>query len=234
MRLFVLLLPFIFPISIFAQLGFYPVKLESYSLEEKSSPSLIAYKLPFRGDNYKFYGTITYHVFEKAYADCNVHNAIVESFKISENNCAKTHFKILKASKRRSGRLLPYVEKKSGFNADFMTPMKKNGKQMKFYYRTGLLGRFKNFDSEGFSKSNKKISLDFESMAQYLINLDNSADLYGLRIKRIVFNRHYLKKLYASKSGEELKKKDIYFAKYLSRKVNRKYDDLFHVDFEMK
>ena len=234
MRLFVFSFLFVFPVTFFAQLGFYPVKLENFNFEEKSSPSLIAYKIPFRGDNYKFYGTITYHVFEKAYADCNVHNAIVESFKVSENNCPETHFKILKASKRRSGKLLPYVEKKSGFNADFMTPMKKNGKEMKFYYRTGLFGHFKNFDSEGFSKSNKKINLDFDSMAQYIINLENSANLYGLRIKRIVFNRHYLKKLYASKSGEELKKKNIYFAKYLSRKVNRKYDDLFHVDFEMK
>lgn len=234
MRLFLFFLLLCLPEFAFSQIGFYPVKLEKFKLEENSYRSLIAYKLPFRGENYKFYGTLSYHVFGKAYADCKVHNAIVESFKISENNCSEAHFKILKGTKRRSEKLLPYVERKNGFNADFMVPMKKKGNAMKFYYRTGLFRLFIKFDSEGFSKSNKNINIDFDNLCQYIINLDNAASLYNLKIKRIVFNRHYLKKLYASKAGKELKTKNLYFAKYLSRKVNRKYDDLFHVDFELK
>lgn len=234
MKLLLVLYSFAFPLFAFSQLGSSRINLKKLNINENTYRSLIAYKLPFRGENYKFYGNVSYHILGTAYADCKVHNAIVESFKISEENCSEVNFKILKGTRRRAGRLLPYVERKNGFNADFMSPMLKEGIPLKYYYRTGLLRRFIKFDSNGNSRANKKISLDFDAMAQYIINLDNASHFYGLKIKRIVFNRHYIKLLYKSKSGEELKRRDIYFAKYLSRKVNKKYDDLFHVDFELK
>ena len=234
MKLIVFSFFFVFPFFAFSRLGYFPVEIESFENEEEAFRSFIAYKLPYRGENYKFYGTLSYHVFGKAYTDCKVHNAIVESFKISETNCSNAYFKILKGTKRHAGKLLPYVEKKNGLNADFMTPLKKKTVPVKFYYRTGLFRAFISFDSEGFSKNNKNICIDFENLAQYIINLDDAANLYGLKIKRVVFNKRFLKKLYSCSSGKELKKRDIYFAKYLNRKVNRKYDDLFHVDFEFK
>ncbi|MCF6365873.1 MAG: hypothetical protein L3J35_06675 [Bacteroidales bacterium] len=234
MKLIAFSLFFVFPVFAYSQLDYFPIKIEPFENKEEIFRSFIAYKLPYRGKNYKFYGTLAYHVFGKAYADCKVQNTIVESFKISENNCPQVNFKILKGTRRSFGYLLPYIDRKSGLNVDFMTPVKKKNRPVKFYYRTGLFRFFIHFNSEGFSKINNNICIDFESLAQYIINLDDAANLYGLKIKRIVFNRHFLKKLYASSAGAELKKRDFYFAKYLNKKVNRKYDDLFHVDFEFK
>lgn len=217
-----------------SQLSFIALYIEDFSTNEKEYNSNIAYKLPYRGENYKFYGTLSYHIFGKAYAEWKVHNAIIESFKISETNCVNIHFKILRGASRSSRKLLPYVERKSGFYADFMCPIKKGGIPIKYYYHTRFFHYFIKYNNKGQVKTNKKFKIDFEAMAQYIINLDDASKIYGLKIKRIVFDRRFLKQLYKSKSGEELKKRNLYFAKYLSKKINRKYDDIFHVDFEKR
>ncbi len=193
--------------------------------------SNFAYKLPYRGENYKFYGTISYHVIGRAYVNNKVHNSIVESFKISENNCKNISFRIYSCTKRNFGYLQKSTEQKNGFSAILMTPIKKNNKSVKHYYRNWVFSFINNYDKNGKSKYGNK-SIDFNSMSQYILNLDNAARIYNLKIKKIIFNRHFLKQLYASKSGKELKSRDIYFAKYISKKVNKKYDDLFYIEFE--
>jgi hypothetical protein len=195
--------------------------------------SNIAYKLPFRGNNYKFYGTISYHVLGRAFTRCNVHNTIVEAFFLSELNCTGVNFKILKSSAHTYGRLYDHNQKKSGKYCYFMTPMIRKGQPVKHYYRTGLFRFFLRYDKKGQLKSNSKIRIDFDAMARFLINLDISAGKYGLRIKKIVFNRFYLKELFKSESGKLLKERDIYFAKYLSDKVNNRFDDIYYVEFEL-
>ena len=232
--LFVVLLSFLFSGKLISQLSYENYEadvIETFIESNSGYVSLIAYKLPFRGENYKFYGTLSYHICGRAYAGCKVHNAVVEAYHLSEQNCKGAFFKILKSSRRKDGKLIPNHNRKNGKYIDFMAPMVKKGKPLKYYYRTGLLRLFIRFDKNGRSKLNKDIMIDFESMAQYIINLENAAYIYGLRIKKIIFNRFLLDDLYASPSGAELKAKDIYFAKYLSEKVNRKYDDLFYVEF---
>jgi hypothetical protein len=223
-----------FRLSIFAQLGFNPVNTD-YS-EEKllNFESNIAYKLPYRGNNYKFYGTISYHVFGKAYAEHRVHNTIVEAFKISEHAGSKANFKIYKTGGRKNGFLIPLSKNKNGYHAVFMTPLKKNNTPVKYYYRSGFLRVLRKFDHTGYYKYNKNICIDYDNMALFLLNLNEASKQYGLKIQRIIFNKRYIKNLFSTIYGDELKQADLYFAKYLSKKVNRKYDDLFYIDFSPK
>jgi len=197
-----------------------------------SLKSNVAYKLPFRGNNYRFFGTIRYHLIGTAYASQHVHNTIVESFNISENNCNNTNFKILKCSNRRTKGFQRSVEQKNGYNIIIMTPKMRKGKSLFYYNSTGLFRYLFKYNNAGVSKFNKNYAIDFESLAQYIINLDDASKQYNLKIKRIIFDKRFIKKLYETKNGKELKKRDIHFAKYLSKKVNRKYDDLFYVEFE--
>lgn len=199
---------------------------------EKNYKPIYAYKLPYRGVNYKFYGTISYHVIGQAYVNDRVHNSIVESFKLSETNCKDVNFRLLRCTSRNFGYLKTNIKEKDGFSVTFMTPIKNKKHPLKFYYRTWLYRFIKNYDKNGSSKINKSQSIDFDNMAQYIINLENKANVYNLRIKKIIFDKRLVKSLYKSKNGKLLKDKDIYFAKYLSKKVNNKYDDLFYVEFE--
>lgn len=195
--------------------------------------SIYAYKLPYRGDNYKFYGTISYHLLGRAYVNNKVHNSIIESFKISEENCDSANFKILKCTKRNFGYLRPNTNGKNGFSVTFVCPTKIKNKPTKFYYRTSINKYIENYDKIGNSKYRKNKTIDFDNMAQYIINLDNTTKTYNLKIKKIVFDKRLVKQLYKSKKGKELKAKNIYFAKFLSKKTNNKYNDLFYVEFEV-
>lgn len=194
----------------------------------------IAYKLPFRGENYKFYGTLSYHIYGKAYTSCDVHNTVVEAFHLCERTKCEANFKILKSSRRKNGRVISSNSKKNGRYTDFMTPLLKKGEPVKFYYRTGLFRFFLNYDDGGIQRTNKKIEIDFENLALFFIYLDDASGMYGLKIKKVIFNRFLLDELFSTSLGEELKSRNIYFAKFLSDKVNRKYDDLFYVEFERK
>jgi len=228
---FVLLFSFIFQGQILSQLSYQSVDPDIYDKSDNEYVSLIAYKLPFRGENYKFYGTLSYHIYGRAFVGCKVHNTVIEAYHLSEQTCIETSFKILKSSRRKNGRIIKNHSKKNGHHIIFMTPMLKKKKPIKHYYRTGIFRVFKRFDKSGNSKQNKKVEIDFENMAKHIINLDVSAKMYGLRIKKIIFNRFFLDELYSCPSGQKLKERDIYFAKFLSEKVNRKYDDLFYVEF---
>lgn len=230
----VVLIFFLFSDKLVSQLSYENYEadvIEAFIESNSGYVSLIAYKLPFRGENYKFYGTLSYHIYGRAYVGCKVHNTIVEAYHLSEQNCKGAYFKMLKSSRRKAGKLIPNHNRKNGKYIDFMVPLVKKGIPLKHYYRTGLLRTFIRFDKSGRSKFNKDINVDFENMARYIINLDNAAHIYGLRIRKIIFNRFLLDELYSCLSGAELKARDIYFAKYLSEKVNRKYDDLFYVEF---
>ncbi len=196
-----------------SQLSYETYKPEIFIKSNNEYVSLIAYKLPFRGENYKFYGTLSYHISGRAYVACKVHNTIVEAYHLSEQNCKWAYFKLLKGSKRKAGKLLPFHNRKNGKYIEFMTPLEKKGIPLKYYYRTGLFRSLIQFDKTGRSTLNKDIRLDFERLARYIINLDNAAHMYGLRIKKIIFNRFLLKELYASPSGAELKARDLYFPK---------------------
>ena len=228
------LLSFLFSGNILSQLSYNPDEPEIFIESNNSYVSIIAYKLPFRGENYKFYGTLSYHIYGRAYTGCKVHNTIVEAFHFSEQNCKGANFKILKSSRRKAGKIIPDHCQKNGHSVNFMTPLLKKNTALKYYYRTGLFRMFIRFDKNGRSKLNNNIIIDFENTAQYIINLDKAAHIYGLRIKKIIFNRFLLDDLFTCASGAELKSRDIYFAKYLSDKVNRKYDDLFYVEFAEK
>ncbi len=212
----------------FAQMSY----TKPITINRKQEISDIAYKLPYRGDNYKFYGTFSFHVFGRAFVNNKVYNSFTEAQHLSKQNLANVQIRILKCSGKKFGRLNPYNSKICGNQIVFMTPMKKKGKPLRFYYRTGLFRRFFRFSKNGTAKNFSSLSVDFETTAKYLINLDDAARFYGMQIKAVTIKHSFIKCLYETNYGKELKKRKIRFVKYLSRKINRRYEELFLVEFE--
>jgi hypothetical protein len=218
-------------LSLQAQLSYKSIEVGNY-YDNETYVSSIAYKLPYRGENYKFYGTLNYHIFGNAFANCNVHNTVVEAFYFCDQSGSEAYYKIARGSGKMKGRVVPLHSKKSGNSIIFMTPQLKNDHALKYYFRTGLFRVFRKYDKSGVSEKNQTLKIDFENTALLILQLDNAAKIYGLEIKKVIINRYFLDELYLTSSGQELKMRDIYFAKYLSKKVNRKYDDLFYIEFE--
>ena len=212
----------------FAQLSY----TKPIEINTKTGISNIAYKLPYRGDNYKFYGTFSFHISGKAFVNNKVYNSVIEAQQLSKQNIGSVQIRILKGSRKKFGRLNPYQTKICGNQLVFMTPMKKKDIPVKFYYRTGLFRRFYRFDKSGAAKRKANLCIDIETLAQYLINLDNAAHFFGLRIKSVTIKRAFINLLLESSISAVLREKNIRFVKYLSPKMNRKYEELFLVEFE--
>ncbi len=220
---------FFFPFITFSQISYE----KSVSLKKNTVISDIAYKLPYRGDNFKFYGTFSFHIYGRAFVNNRVYNAFTEAQYISEKNIPNVKFRILKASMKKNERLNPKNQRLCGNKIVFMTPMKKCEQAVKYYYRTGLFRFFYVFDNSGTAKRAKNLKIDFDATAVLLKNLDDTGRLFGIKIKAVTIKRAFIKHLINTPAGKELEKRNIRFVKYLSKKMNRKYEELFLVEFSL-
>jgi penicillin-insensitive murein DD-endopeptidase len=222
----------IFVCSLFVSSAQMSYHKEFIDRQNTSVLSDIAYKLPYRGENYKFYGTINFHIYGKAFVNNKLYNAFIEAQQLSKKNIESVQIRVYKSSGKHFGHLDPRNTKRCGNRIVFMTPMLKKGIPVRYYYRTGLFRQFYKFNSAGASSGKSKICIDFETLAQYLINLDDAAHFFGIRVKSVTLKKDFIKHLYKTSKGKELKERDIRFIKYLSPKINRKYEELFLVVFE--
>jgi len=211
----------------FSQLSYNKEIVRNQNVFTKSN---IAYKLPYRGKNYKFYGSISFHIFGKAFVDNRVYNIFTEAGHCAQKNMPEIQINIKACSRKKHGILIRNNHRFCGNQIIFLYPLKKNEKPIKNYSYVKFLYHFYRFNKNG--QLNKKIFIDFESTAQYLINLDDAAHFFGIRIKSISVNRAYIKELYKCSFGKELKKRHLRFVKYVSEKTNRKYRSVFLIEFE--
>ena len=223
-----LLFLILLPIFTFSQLSY---NRELVNRPNVSVISNIAYKLPFRGENYKFYGSLRFHISGHAFVNNKVYNTFIEAQHLSHYNMPEIQIRLLKSSGKKEGRLYPQKSSVCGNYIVFMVPLKRNEKPVKFYYRTGLFRYFYRFDKVGKAKRQSQVCIDFETLTQYLINLDDAAHFFGLNVNKVTIKREFIKGLYHTSLGTELKNRDLRFVKYLSRKMNRKYEELFLVEF---
>ncbi len=192
-----------------------------------------AYKIPYSGDNYSFFSPFSYYILRRSYVNSKVHKTIIDSYKQCETDCPGIKFRVMECSNKKGGKAFPHKTHQNGLSVDFMTPLVKNGKQYKFYDRIRIWRYLMNFDSKGNANINENIKIDFDAMAKHIINLDKSARKNGLKIKIVIFKLNLKDDLYKSKYGKKLKRRGIYFARHLSKKIDMLHDDHYHIDFEV-
>lgn len=188
------------------------------------------YKLPYSGNNFRYFSPFSYFILGRTYIHSSVYKTVLDSYASCEKELPGTSFRIMECSKKHGGKMSPHRTHQNGLSIDFMTPLKKNGKQKKAYNRIGIFRYLLNFDSNG--KLNKKVIVDFETMARHILLLDNEAMKNGLGVKKVIFKINLKDELFATKSGAELKKRGIYFARNLPERIDKLHDDHYHVDFE--
>lgn len=206
---------------------------KSISYGKVNSGSLInAYKVPFRGDNYKFFSYFSYYILGRGYVHSDVYKTVVNAYADCEKELPAYKFGIMECSKNNGGKMAPHRTHQNGLSIDFMTPLAKNGKQKRAYDRFGIFKYVQNFDSKGRLNMSKNVHIDFETMARHILILDNEARKNGLRIKKVIFKINLKDDLFKTKSGIELKQRGIYFAKHLPEMIDKLHDDHYHIDFE--
>ncbi len=177
-----------------------------------------AYQLPRKGENFKYFSVFSYYVLGRAYVNSAVYHTVLESYAEMHKSHPEKYFRIMECSRKHGGNMRPHRTHQNGLSIDFMTPLMK---------RNGM-----NFDNKGCLKLDKKVSVDFDVMAQHILELDKAARKQGYKISKVIFKLEMKDALFATENGKKLQAKGIYFAQRLSPIINKLHDDHYHVDFE--
>ena len=206
---------------------------ESESVGKVNNGEIInPYKLPRKGENFKFFSLFDYYVLGRCYIHSGIYKTILDSYAILEKENPNYTYRIMECSKRKGGRPFPHRTHQNGTSVDFMTPLVKNGKSITFYDKISVFRYLMKFDSQGRSRINKKVKIDFEAVAQHILILDKTARKNGFKIRKVILETNLKDELFATKYGAELKERNIYFVKSLPKAIDELHDDHYHIDFE--
>jgi len=192
-----------------------------------------AWQVDYKTKNSKYFSLVSYYLLGTAYVHSQLYQTLQDCYKECETTCPGIKFRIMECSLKKGGKTLIHRSHRNGLSADFMVPKIKNTKQIRSYDRIGLWHYLLNFDSNGRLRINKKISIDFETMAKQILALDNAARKNGLAITKIILKIDLKDDFFKTKEGQEIRRRGIYFAQNLTKTLNTLHDDHYHVDFEI-
>lgn len=190
-----------------------------------------AYQINYKTNNSKYFSPMSYYLFGNGYVNSRLYYTLIDAYKECEKTCPGIDFRIMECSSKKGGKVLLHRTHRNGLSVDLMVPKVKNGNQKKVYDRIGLWHYLLQFDSKGMLKNNKKISIDFETIGKHIIALDNAAKKNGLKVNKVILKIDLKDNLFKTKYGKEIKKRGIYFARYLPKNVDMMHDDHYHIDF---
>ncbi|MFB6340925.1 hypothetical protein ACE1ET_04360 [Saccharicrinis sp. FJH62] len=190
------------------------------------------YKLPYNGDNFKYYSFFDYYILGRSYVHSDIYRITLDSYADLKKIYPDYTFRIMECSGRKGGRSFPHRTHQNGTSIDFMTPLIKDGKTDLFWDHTGMARYALKFDQDGKLSLNKKVQIDFEKLAMHIIALEKNAKKRGYHIKKVILETNLKDELFNSKFGDQLKSSGIYFVKSLTKRINELHDDHYHIDFE--
>lgn len=188
---------------------------------------------PPKGANFKYFSEGSY-LKGRAFINSEVNSIVIAALKELEKTVPEQTFQIMEISHQHGGELWPHRTHQKGTSVDFMLPKQKNGKIDYSLDDKGVNHYFLATDNDGMYLNSGGVKVNFETTAQQILAINESANLKGWKIKKVIFKIELQDDLFKTKTGKILKSKNIYFVKHLSKKVNDIHDDHFHIDFEKK
>jgi len=182
-------------------------------------------------DNYKYFSFLSYVLFNRAWVHSKVLNITLDAYKDCKVKYPKRKFLIMECSNKKGGKMWPHRTHQNGTSIDFGSPLLKNKQPFTRDHNYGLRHYAMKFDANGKLLRNPKIEIDFEMMAQHILALEIAARKRNMFVKKVLLKINLKDDLFKTKSGKILKKRNIYFAKYLQPIVDNMHDDHYHIDF---
>jgi penicillin-insensitive murein DD-endopeptidase len=191
-----------------------------------------AYLFPFSGNNYSYFSIFSYYIMDNAYMHSKMYNTIQSSYKTCEETCEGIKFKTMECANKEGGKMAIHRTHQLGLSADFMVVKKnKAGNQSRFLDYFGMAHYLHGFDSNGSHQVFKNTQIDFETCAKHILALDDAAKKNGLKLSKVILKLDLHDNLFATPSGKEIKRRDIYFAQWMPTFIDNLHDDHYHVDF---
>lgn len=186
--------------------------------------------LPFAGDNFHYFDTTSY-LYGRAFVHSKVKAILLDSYKALNLTVPNHEFVVMETSNKCGGKLDPHRTHQNGLSVDFMVPLIKNGVEYTELDNLGGSHYLMEFDDSGRYKEDTTVHINFEIIAQHILEVNKQAKNNGFKIEKVILKLDLKDELFSCKYGEELKKSGIYFAQNLTPIVNSVHDDHYHIDF---
>lgn len=185
-------------------------------------------RLPVSGPNFAAYSTIAAGA-GRTYVHSSVARIVERSYRSMETSLPGNVFVYGETGLAEGGRFKPHRTHQNGTSVDFFVPVR-DGKGRSVPLPTPITQRF-GYDIE-FDKDARhdEYRIDFEAMAEHLYQLDAAAKEEGAGIALVIFDRSYLRRLFATKRGPRLEK----HLKFMQGKPWVRHDEHYHVDFAIR
>lgn len=185
---------------------------------------------PFKGPNFIYFDSTSY-LSKHAFANEKVHRTVLATYKQFESALPHFEFGLMECSNEHGGKIWPHRTHQNGLSVDFMSPLLKNGISSMDFNTIGLPHYLMDFDENGVYTEDTTYSIDFNLMAEHLLELNTQAKKNGLKIEKVILKIGLKDNLFTTEYGRKLKASGIYFATNLSDLIDSLHDDHYHVDF---
>jgi penicillin-insensitive murein DD-endopeptidase len=180
--------------------------------------------LPERGRNFSPYSTLAVAA-GRTHVHSTVRDIVVQAYRALEASAPGTVFVYGETGWPQGGRFAPHRTHQNGLSVDFMVPVR-NAAGQSVPLPTRVSQRY-GYDLE-FDASGRLggLRIDFEAVAQHLVQLQRAAAERGVVVGQVIFDPRYLPLLQATPSGAQLKG-----LPFMRKDAWVRHDEHYHVDF---
>lgn len=181
--------------------------------------------LPTQGTNFTAYSTLAVWL-GRTHVHSRVAGIVTAAYRALAHSRPQTRFVYGETGWPAGGRFRPHRTHQNGLSVDFFVPVKDaSGRSVPLPTDfTNKLGYALEFDDQGRLPG---LSIDFEALADHLLQLDASARDAGAGLKLVIFDEAYLPRLWATPRGPLLQQR----VPFMKGRPWVRHDEHFHVDF---
>ena len=184
-------------------------------------------QLPGKGKNFTAYSSLGV-ILGRTYVHSKVSGIVLAAYGALEQSSPEKVFVYGETGWSSGGRFRPHRSHKNGLSVDFFVPIvDATGRSVPL--PTDVSKKFGygiDFDANA---KYKNFTIDFETIAEHLYQLDIAAKAHGAGIALVIFDPPYLPKLFATKRGEYLKSN----INFMKGSAWIRHDQHYHVDFSV-
>lgn len=156
-------------------------------------------RIPSEGKNFRAYSDVGV-LAGRTYVHSKVQAIVVNAYAALEKTAPKKIFVYGETGWENGGRFRPHKTHQNGLSVDFMVPVTKYGVSVPL--PTSALNKFGyaiEFDDRGHAVvDGKTYAIDFEALAQHLVEIHKAAQASGVTIWRVIFDVPLQRLLFAT------------------------------------
>jgi len=161
----------------------------------------------------------------RTYTNSKVRDIVIAAYDSHEKSMPDNIFVYGETGWPSGGRFKPHKTHQNGLSVDFMTPVTKAGRSVPLPVSlSNKLGYNIEFDASGHYK---EFTIDFEAMANHLMELNRAASERNVKIWRVIFDPKLQPFLFKATQGEYLRN----LVQFSQKPAWVRHDEHYHVDF---